>query len=221
MKKITFLVSGNGGTLKFLVEAIESLQLPFSIVEVIADRNCGAVTYAESKNIVTKVFDFKNDGWKQLQTQLHEKKPDIVITTFHKIIPKNILDIIPNGFVNLHYSLLPAYKGYIGMKTVQEAKKHNVQFIGATAHTVNEQVDAGKILAQCCYAVNWEQEITAIYDIIFKNACIILLNALHIIANFEENNNVELNSSETIVSYNPPLHFDSKKFDTTFWSKIN
>ncbi|WP_082113194.1 phosphoribosylglycinamide formyltransferase [Kordia jejudonensis] len=221
MKKIMFLVSGNGGTLKFIVEASKLLNTPFEVVAVIADRNCGASDYATQQHIATKIFDFKKDGWQQLSEELQQVQPDIVITTIHKIIPKLVLDLIPDNFINLHYSLLPAFKGFIGMKTVQEAKKKNVQLIGATAHYVNEHVDEGKIISQCVYAVDWNQEITMIYDVIFKNACITLYNALYIIANFETTSgHVEIQHNEKIM-YHPPLRFNSQKFNTTFWSKIN
>ncbi|WP_046745281.1 phosphoribosylglycinamide formyltransferase [Kordia zhangzhouensis] len=221
MKKIVFLVSGNGGTLKFMAEAIQTLQAPFEVIAVVADRECGAATYAMSKKINTTILNLKNDGWNDLHQLLQNQKPDIVITTIHKIIPKFILDTIPNGFINLHYSLLPAFKGLIGMRTVQEAKKQHVQLIGATAHYVNEEVDAGKIISQFVFPVDWKQEITEIYDIVFKNACITLLNALYIITEDSKEKEILFNQNKAECLYNPALHYNAQKFDTVFWNKIN
>ena len=53
-KKIVFLVSGGGGTLKFIFFAIEKLQLPIQIVGIIADRVTNLEKFANKNNIYYK-----------------------------------------------------------------------------------------------------------------------------------------------------------------------
>ena len=50
MKNIVFLVSGSGGTLKFLYFAIKALNLNYKILGVIADRECQSLEFAKREN---------------------------------------------------------------------------------------------------------------------------------------------------------------------------
>ena len=53
MNNIVFLVSGNGGTLKFIYEAIKVFRLNIKIKAVISDRDCGATNFSIKNNIPT------------------------------------------------------------------------------------------------------------------------------------------------------------------------
>ena len=46
MNNIVFLVSGNGGTLKFIYEAIKLFRLNIKIKAAISDRDCGAINFS-------------------------------------------------------------------------------------------------------------------------------------------------------------------------------
>ena len=61
MKKIIFLVSGNGGNLKFLNAYLQAASdNRFCISAVIADRECGALNYAKAD--CSKSFLIKYDS---------------------------------------------------------------------------------------------------------------------------------------------------------------
>ena len=55
--------------------------------------------------------------------ELNKLNPDVIITNIHKIIDSDTLNMFPSKFINLHYSLLPSFAGYIGMETVEKAKE--------------------------------------------------------------------------------------------------
>lgn len=214
-KKITFLSSGNGGTLKFLYYAIELFKLPFEINIVIADRNCGAIEFAKKNNINSIIINYSKNNDSELIEELKKIKTDIVITNIHKILTSRVLNSTTADFINLHYSLLPAFGGLIGMKTVDEAKKQNCQFIGATCHEVTEELDKGKIICQGLYSVDWKEDITLIYDRVFKIACISFLNGLMAkYATKEEKYNSKLGV------FNPKCCFDVDIIDSEFWAKL-
>ena len=62
MNNIVFLVSGNGGTLKFIYEAIKVFRLNIKIKAVISDRDCGATNFSIKNNIPThKIAVEKNN----------------------------------------------------------------------------------------------------------------------------------------------------------------
>ncbi len=78
--------------------------------------------------------------------QLAEWKPDVIaVTAFGRILPKTILDLPPMGCVNVHGSLLPAYRG---AAPVQWALIHGDTETGITTMLMDEGMDTGAVLLQ-------------------------------------------------------------------------
>ena len=72
-------------------------------------------------------------------------KPDlIIVAAYGKIIPKDILDIPRYGTINIHGSLLPAYRG---ASPIQYAILNGDKETGVTIMGVDEEMDHGPILA--------------------------------------------------------------------------
>ena len=217
MKNVLFLVSGNGGTLKFLNEAINILNLNIKINAVIADRDCGAIKYSKNNNIPTYKIIIRDGNQDELMRLIDTISPDLVITNIHKILKPEIINIENIKFINLHYSLLPSYSGIIGMKTIDEARNDNAMFIGSTVHCVSEQVDSGRFLGQCSLATDWKKNsVEDYYDIIFQGSCLILLNY---IVCFSLYNKLDRGSYKGLI-FNPILNFSTSKFNSYFWNKI-
>ena len=219
MKRIIFLASGNGGTLKFLKNAIESLNLPWTIVAVVSDRNCNAIKYADSVKIKSFVFENWNQCIGEVNDCISSFDVDIIITNIHKILFKSTLECCSSKYVNLHYSLLPAFGGVIGFKTLDLARKNNTKIIGATVHLVDENLDGGKILCQGAFAVDWDMDaIEHIGDKVFRTGCLSLFNAIHILLYFDNDEIVKYNHCDILFS--PPLTYRAEQFDDSFWSLI-
>ena len=78
--------------------------------------------------------------------QLKELKPDLVIVAaYGKIIPKAALEIPGFGFINVHVSLLPKYRG---PSPIQNALLSGEKETGVTIMLMDEGVDTGDILVQ-------------------------------------------------------------------------
>lgn len=78
--------------------------------------------------------------------QLAEWKPDVIaVTAFGRILPKTILDLPPMGCVNVHGSLLPAYRG---AAPIQWALIHGDTETGITTMLMDEGMDTGAVLLQ-------------------------------------------------------------------------
>ncbi|MYF23702.1 MAG: methionyl-tRNA formyltransferase [Nitrospira sp. SB0678_bin_10] len=78
--------------------------------------------------------------------QLAEWKPDVIaVTAFGRILPKPILDLPPMGCVNVHGSLLPAYRG---AAPIQWALIHGDTETGITTMVMDEGMDTGAVLLQ-------------------------------------------------------------------------
>ncbi|OGF51671.1 methionyl-tRNA formyltransferase [Candidatus Giovannonibacteria bacterium RIFCSPLOWO2_02_FULL_43_11b] len=75
-----------------------------------------------------------------------EDSPDLgVIAYYGKILPKKTLDIPKMGFINVHYSLLPRWRG---PSPIQAAILAGDTTTGATISKVVPKADGGEIIAQ-------------------------------------------------------------------------
>tara|TARA_B100000029_G_scaffold8609_1_gene9137 strand:- start:40 stop:960 length:921 start_codon:yes stop_codon:yes gene_type:complete len=71
--------------------------------------------------------------------------PDIVVVVaYGQIIPKSFLDIVKFGFVNIHASLLPKWRG---AAPIQRAIMHGDKKIGVSIMKIEEKLDRGPILS--------------------------------------------------------------------------
>lgn len=76
--------------------------------------------------------------------QLRLLRPDVVaVVAYGRILPQRVLDIAPKGFVNIHASLLPAYRG---SAPYQWAVLDGLRETGVTAMYLCREMDAGDII---------------------------------------------------------------------------
>lgn len=91
-------------------------------------------------DIVYQPKSLKDSGVKE---HIKSLNPDIIIVAaYGQILPRDILDIAP--CVNLHASILPAYRG---ASPIQSAILDKNSLSGVTAMAMNEGLDSGDILA--------------------------------------------------------------------------
>ncbi len=78
--------------------------------------------------------------------QISLLSPDLIaVSGYHKIIPQTVLSLPRLGVVNMHASLLPAYRGPSPWKW---AIINGEVKTGVTVHLMSRKLDAGDILAQ-------------------------------------------------------------------------
>lgn len=77
--------------------------------------------------------------------ELQSLAPDVCpVVAYGKILPADLLEIPPHGFVNLHFSLLPEYRG---AAPVQRAVMDGKTVSGVTIMLLTEGMDEGPVLA--------------------------------------------------------------------------
>ena len=92
------------------------------------------------QDIVHQPNSLRETGVKE---HIKSLNPDIIIVAaYGQILPRDILDIAP--CVNLHASILPAYRG---ASPIQSAILDKNNLSGITAMAMNEGLDSGDILA--------------------------------------------------------------------------
>ena len=67
------------------------------------------------------------------------------LMTFAYIIPKSLLNLLPGGFINFHYGLLPKYRG---ANPVLAQMLNGETESGITVHMIDENIDTGPIVLQ-------------------------------------------------------------------------
>jgi phosphoribosylglycinamide formyltransferase 1 len=69
----------------------------------------------------------------------------VCLAGFMRLIGAPLLEAFPNGILNIHPSLLPAFPG---VDAQRQALEHGVRIAGATVHLVTGELDAGPIVLQ-------------------------------------------------------------------------
>jgi formyltetrahydrofolate deformylase len=69
----------------------------------------------------------------------------VVMARYMRILSGDAIARYPSRIINIHHSFLPAFAG---ANPYQRAYERGVKIIGATAHYVTEELDAGPIIEQ-------------------------------------------------------------------------
>jgi formyltetrahydrofolate deformylase len=80
----------------------------------------------------------------------------VVLARYMQILSADFIQQYPNLIINIHHSFLPAF---VGSKPYAQAYERGVKLIGATAHYVTENLDAGPIIEQDVQRVNHRDDV--------------------------------------------------------------
>jgi phosphoribosylglycinamide formyltransferase 1 len=149
-----------------------------SVSGVIADRECPALNWASGRGMDVRKLTYSRSQPGALRDALVQTAPDLIVTTVHKILDDQLVALYAGGLINLHYSLLPAFASRIGMEPVRMARAHGCRLVGATAHRVTADLDAGPILAQACTFDDTRQPESALHDAVFRCGGVALAAAI-------------------------------------------
>jgi formyltetrahydrofolate deformylase len=83
----------------------------------------------------------------------------LVLARYMQILSPEFLARVRVPVINIHHSFLPAFAG---RAPYQQAKEHGVKLIGATAHYVTEELDAGPIIEQDVTRVSHRYDVEAL-----------------------------------------------------------
>ncbi len=90
------------------------------------------------------VFQPENFREEETVEQLKALKPDVVAgVAYGRILPQKVLDLVPQGFINIHASVLPQYRG---SAPYQWAVLDGLEETGVSAQFMVRQMDAGDVV---------------------------------------------------------------------------
>ena len=145
--KIAVLVSGRGSNLQALIE--QQTRHGYEIALVICNKaSAGGLNRAKQHQIPAHFVAWTDHktAEKQIAELLQQAHIELVVLAgFMKILSAEFIQTINTPIINIHPSLLPAYPG---LNTHQRALDAGDSQHGASVHLVNEQLDAGCLIAQ-------------------------------------------------------------------------
>lgn len=138
-----------------------------------------AKVYAASQGIPVYQPETLRNG--AFDEELREISPDlIVVTAYGKILPKSVLNFPPYGCINVHASLLPAYRGAAPM---QRAIMDGQTQTGVTTMLMDAGLDTGDILLQGVVPIGDDDNLETIHDRMGEVGATVLLRTIQAIKN--------------------------------------
>jgi phosphoribosylglycinamide formyltransferase-1 len=156
VKRLGVLISGRGSNFEAIARNIASGSLEAQIAIVISNRADarGLETARElgipaiclpSRGLDRQTYDL------QVLDELVKHSVDLVcLAGFMRLLTSKFIQSYPNRILNIHPSLLPAFPG---LDAQSQALTHGVKLTGCTVHFVDEDLDAGPIVAQTAVPV--------------------------------------------------------------------
>ena len=146
------LASGRGGNLKAIIDAVKGGAVQAHLKLVISDKKEAYALEHARKAQIPAVFinpkDFKDRELfdRAVIERLHEFNIDfVVLAGYMRLVSAYFIMQYPDKILNIHPSLLPAFKG---MHAIKDAFDAHVEVTGPTVHFVVEEMDAGPIILQ-------------------------------------------------------------------------
>lgn len=132
-------------------------------------KETGVKVWAKSKGIpYSTIGSLKGLELEGLIEQLLAANLDyIVVADFSFIIPEKLIEKFPDKLINIHFSLLPQYRG---ASPVQFAILNGETTTGITYHRVVRKMDAGDIIHQIGYKMSNNETSGFLYDTMFNLA---------------------------------------------------
>lgn len=156
-KKVGVLVSGRGSNLQALLDACADPAFPAEIALVISNvPGVLALERAEKAGVATSVIPHRDYPGREafdaaMDLVLRAAGIEIVcLAGFMRLLSPGFVAGWRGAMLNIHPSLLPAFKG---LHTHRRALEAGVKLHGCTVHLVTPDLDDGPILAQAAVPV--------------------------------------------------------------------
>ncbi len=155
--KTGVLISGKGTNLQALLDAASDPAYPAEIISVIANK-AGAPGLEKARRAGVKaafidhtLYEEREDFERELDSRLRDEGVEFVaLAGFMRILTPWFVDKWKDRLINIHPSLLPAFKG---VHTHERALESGVRVHGATVHYVRPEMDEGPIIGQAAVPV--------------------------------------------------------------------
>lgn len=150
--KIAIFASGYGSNFEAIATATLAGVIPAEVALMVCDKpQARVVEVAQKMGIPSFVFSAKEyaskaDYEREIVSRLREAEVELIcLAGYMRIVGEELLSAYEGHIINLHPSLLPAFKG---ARAIEQAMEYGVKVFGASIHYVDSSLDGGRIIAQ-------------------------------------------------------------------------
>ena len=155
--KVAVLISGRGSNLQALIDACAKADFPAEIVRVISNEDgAGGLDKAAEAGIPTAVVPHRDHPDRpafeaELDREIRAAGTELIaLAGFMRLLTEGFVDAWRDRLINIHPSLLPAFKG---LHTHERAIDAGARFSGCTVHYVRPAMDEGPIIVQAAVPI--------------------------------------------------------------------
>jgi phosphoribosylglycinamide formyltransferase 1 len=155
--KLAVLISGRGSNLQALIDAAAAADYPAEIALVLSNRpNAAGLARAAAAGLPCAVVDHTTFAERapfdaELDRILRSRGVELVcLAGFMRLLTRGFVEAWSGRMINVHPSLLPAFKG---LHTHARVLAAGVRFTGCTVHYVRPEMDEGPIIVQAAVPV--------------------------------------------------------------------
>lgn len=156
--RLGVMISGRGSNLQALIQACAAPDFPARIVRVVSNKaEAGGLTHARAAGIASTVLDHRNQPDRarydaQVTDVFEADGVDLIcLAGFMRLLSDEFVAHWRDRMINIHPSLLPAFKG---LDTHERVIAAGVRFTGCTVHYVRAEMDTGPVIAQAVVPVH-------------------------------------------------------------------
>jgi len=157
--KIGVLGSGKGSNLQSIIDNMAAGKIPARIACVISDVEDAYILERARKHGIEALYippgRYKTRLDKDTEAEYVKRLKDrgvelVVLAGFMRMLKEDFVEAFPGGIINLHPSILPAFRG---LEAWKQALEYGVKFTGCTVHFVELDMDTGPIIMQAVVEV--------------------------------------------------------------------
>lgn len=151
-KRLAVFASGRGSNFEAIVSACESGRIAAQVVLLVCDHpSAEVVARAKAHHIDCFAFSPKDyaskaDYEQAISLLLEQSGVELIcLAGYMRLLSETFVNRYPGRIINIHPSLLPAFKG---AHAIEQAFEYGVKIYGVTIHYVDATMDGGKIISQ-------------------------------------------------------------------------
>lgn len=154
--RLGILISGRGSNLQALIDACSQADFPADIALVISNEpEVYGLARAEKAGLTAATISHRGRSRESFEAEieqaLHTAQVDLIcLAGFMRILTPAFVERWLGRIINIHPSLLPAFKG---LHVHEQAISAGVRISGCTVHYVVPQMDSGPIIIQAAVPV--------------------------------------------------------------------
>lgn len=149
---LAIFASGNGSNFAALVKAAKEKKIKVKSIVLVSDQPEAFVVKRAQRARITVILvkreDFANrlDFEAAIIQRLKNHKIDLIaLAGFMRMLSPSFVKFYRKRIINIHPSLLPAFKG---AQAISDAFAAKVSFTGVSVHFVDKQMDHGALILQ-------------------------------------------------------------------------